>query len=255
MLLAASLGVELGSIQDVLKPAWRTIRSWKLAMPPEFRAPAPLELVAAIALYAWVHHEFQFVVMCLLQFHCLLRPDEARNIWLSDIIIFLADEAARYSGVYGLVGVRKPKTRRLAAHAPTQHVLIEDKSLADFLGWLLSPIPADLREVLLWNGSPELHAKLWRQALAMLGCQDGPWTPASLRGGGATEHYLRQQNVPALRRRGRWTQEATLERYLQEGILLRHSTSLPTKVIQLSGLAASVLQPASSPPPPLLTPT
>ena len=63
MLLAASLGADLGSIQDLLKPAWRTVRGWRVAVPPEFRAPAPLELVAAIALFAWVHGQFNFSIM------------------------------------------------------------------------------------------------------------------------------------------------------------------------------------------------
>ena len=43
---------------------------------------------------------------------------------------------------------------------------------------------------------------------------------ARLRGGGACDHYLRLGNVSLLRRRGRWTSDRTLERYLQEGLYL-----------------------------------
>ena len=42
-------------------------------------------------------------------------------------------------------------------------------------------------------------------------------TPGGLRGGGATDHWLRRRDVQALRRRGRWTNIKTLERYVQEG--------------------------------------
>ena len=61
---------------------------------------------------------------------------------------------------------------------------------------------------------------LWHEALNALQCADLHWQPAGLRGGGATEHFLRHRGVQGLRRRGRWTQLATLDRYLQEGVLL-----------------------------------
>ena len=61
---------------------------------------------------------------------------------------------------------------------------------------------------------------LWHEALNALQCADLHWQQAGLRGGGATEHFLRHRDVQGLRRRGRWTQLATLDLYRQEGVLL-----------------------------------
>ena len=67
------------------------------------------------------------------------------------------------------------------------------------------------------------------------------FTVGGLRGGGATEHFLKHQNVPLLRRRGRWTQLNTLDRYLQEGVaaLFTDDDSLGREQIRLLALLAS----------------
>ena len=69
---------------------------------------------------------------------------------------------------------------------------------------------------------------------------------------GATEHFLMHRDVLGLRRRGRWTQLSTLDRYLQEGVLLTRARALPDRVRRLAQLAVLLLQgPAFMPPPPL----
>ena len=69
---------------------------------------------------------------------------------------------------------------------------------------------------------------------------------------GATEHFLMHRDVLGLRRRGRWTQLSTLDRYLQEGVLLTSARALPDRVRRLAQLAVLLLQgPAFMPPPPL----
>ena len=67
------------------------------------------------------------------------------------------------------------------------------------------------------------------------------FTLGGLRGGGATEHLLKRHNVPLLRRRGRWTQLNTLDRYLQEGLsaLFIDGDSLGREQIRLLALIAS----------------
>eukprot|EP00971_Amphidinium_carterae_P327603 6459045-Amphidinium_carterae.1 len=51
---------------------------------------------------------------------------------------------------------------------------------------------------------------MWHRGLV----SHGPWKPSGLRRGGATEHDLPHRDVQGLRRRGRWTQLTTLDRYL-----------------------------------------
>ena len=51
-----------------------------------------------------------------------------------------------------------------------------------------------------------------------------------LRGGGATDDFLRQGNVERLRRRGRWCNLVTIERYVQEGVYVRSSQTTTPQV-------------------------
>ena len=93
---------------------------------------------------------------------------------------------------------------------------------------------------------------LWHEALNALQCADLHWQPAGLRGGGATEHFLRHRDVQGLRRRGRWTQLATLDRYLQEGVLLlAQRTEEAKRLRHLAHLGAAFFwqpaKPASTP--------
>ena len=91
-----------------------------MAVPPEFRAPVPATAALAVAMWAWVMQEIEFAMTVLMAHHCLLAP-----------------------GVWGIVALTAPKTRRLPSHTAVQHVLIEDVALADFLGWVLSGCPSN----------------------------------------------------------------------------------------------------------------
>ena len=85
-----------------------------------------------------------------------------------------------------------------------------------------------------------------------LQCDDLHWQPAGLRGGGATEHFLRHQDVQGPRRRGRWTQLTTLDRYLQEGVLLlAHRTEEAKRLRHLAHLGAAFFRRQPDRPPPL----
>jgi hypothetical protein len=252
LLLSISLGFAVIDIKSVMLPLWKIIRSLHLALPPEFRAPVPSYGALALCTWAWVSGHYRFVVITLLAHHCLLRPEEARSIRFSDIIMFGPDDLLNFPGVFGVVAVRRPKTRRQAAHAPQQHVLIEDGTLAQCLRRLLGCIPSEFQNQPLWTQPAHTHLAVWRKGLAALGMTDTNWLPAGLRGGGATEHFLKHREVLQLRRRGRWTQLATLDRYLQEGVLLLTSrTNTHFKIKQIGGLLAPLLLDQSCPPPPL----
>ena len=56
------------------------------------------------------------------------------------------------------------------------------------------------------------------------------YTLHGLRGGGATDHWLQYRDLAQLRRRGRWTSERALERYVQEGTFLVHQNWLCKEV-------------------------
>ena len=59
--------------------------------------------------------------------------------------------------------------------------------------------------------------------------------------GGATEQRLGGAALPDLRRRGRWAQEQTLDRYLQESTVLLWQAEMPQLVRRLAALAPDAL--------------
>ena len=222
LLLAANLGAAVGDPRAALQPLWRLHRTWLREVPGEFRKPIPLFVALAIATAAWSLDLRRLAVITLLQFHCLLRPAECRSVRWRDIVIFSERDRVRYPGVYGVVGIGNPKTRFMPQHAPEQHVLIVDLPLALFLQQVVALVPRDRLDESLWTRPAAEHLTLWRRVLLRLGLGSSGFTPAGLRGGGATEFHLCHQDVPRLRRRGRWTQLTTLDRYLQEGVYLLH---------------------------------
>ena len=161
----------------------------------------------------------------------------------SDVVIFGPDRVARFRNAYGLVVVREPKTRRLAAHAAAQHVPIEDETLTRFLGACKSCLCKNNHEQRIWAGTPQAFSFRWTKIVRKF----NKWglcvhfTVGGLRGGGATEHFLKHQNVPLLMRRGRWTQLNTLDRYLRGGVaaLFTDDDSLAREQIRMLALLAS----------------
>ena len=151
LLLFQLTGGPVTDVRFTLAPLWRLMRAFHLAVPPEFRAPVPVTAAVAVAMWAWVQQEIEFAMMVLMAHHCLLRPAEAQNIR------GLRRRPARPRGCgpgtgrLGIVAVTAPKTRRLPSHTAVQRVLIEDLALADFLGWVLSGVPATNREQRLWQ--------------------------------------------------------------------------------------------------------
>ena len=162
-------------------------------------------------------------VLTLIQFHCLLRAGEARALSRADLVIV---PKARTSEVWfgaraGGGPGREPKTRRQVLHAKHQHVLIECEGAAAFVSAAQSSTNDSGQNI--WQGSHHLHYARFRHALDNLGIGPFGLTLAALRGGGATDHWLRYQDIPRLTRRGRWSCERTLERHVQEGTYcLRH---------------------------------
>jgi len=239
-------GVEANvDLAIVMKPLWRLRRNWFLEMPAEFRNPVNLNVALSLIVYFILVGKRRMALLTLLGFHCLLRPGEARVVKFKHFHFFSGLQGAWYSRVSGIVSIEKPKTRRMIQHAPLQAVSIEDPVLAAWIQSLLLLVPGVLRGECVWPGSEHLVRKEWRAALRHLGLGGLRLTMAGLRGGGAVHHSLVLQNIPVLRRRGRWSNEATLERYLQEALFatssLNISRATADKIDKLCSLAPQVL--------------
>ena len=245
LLLSASLGVPIPNLTETLRPARRMLRVWELLTPSSFRKPVTREIALSLATAALVQERIRVCVMVLLSFHGLLRPAEARAVKWSDIG-FLDEQQDFYPGTYGVIGIALPKTRRMSSHAVHQYVTVESPVLASFLRRVISQVPCSLQHEPIWPGSKYNLRKWWLQTLCSLGLQDSGLTWAGLRAGGATDHWLRNKNLPALRRRGRWSSEKTLERYVQESVFIQCTQKLPARVSEtlrrLGELSGTLLQ-------------
>ena len=100
-----------------------------------FGHPCLFCLALSVAVVAFLCERESLGLSFLLMFHCLLRPGEARAVERVDIHIFDDISVSRYEGVFGVVSVRLPKTRRQRAHSQVQHVLVECQSFALLLQW------------------------------------------------------------------------------------------------------------------------
>lgn len=161
-------------MRAALAPVWRVVRNWRLALPPEFRTLVPAALAIAIATWASAAEHWGFAAMTLLGHHALLRPEDARTFKVSDLILFGQSERDKYNGIFGVVKISKPKTRRIQAHASQQHVLLECRTLVAWLAWVVDARPRSSR---LWHGTASEHLRLWRRALSGLSCAHLSCTP------------------------------------------------------------------------------
>ena len=176
-----------------------------------------------------------------------------------DLVLWDAVEATRFPNTFGFIRIRKPKTRRMSGHAPVQHVLVEDAGLASLLRWAVSTVPVAFRSRKVWGQPQTKMTAIFNACCSALGIAHLRLVPAGSRGGGATDAWIRTRDVPGIRRRGRWTSERTLERYLQEGTALYLRDSLHPDTRRLIDREAAVAtelfilvqqSPPSSPPPP-----
>jgi len=231
--LSKALGVAMPDLGEAFRPLWRIHRSWVLSVPSEFRVAIDFRFTLAISLRAWRLGHQRLCLLFLVAFHCLLRPGEMVELRWDDLIVWDEMEAARFKDTSGFVRVRKPKTRRMAGHAAVQHVLLEDPGLASFLAWAISTVPMGHRGRRIWSQPQHKMATIFAKCCEALGLAHLHLLPAGLRGGGATDAWVRTRDVPGIRRRGRWTSEKTLERYLQEGtaLYLRNSLHPDTRAL------------------------
>ena len=185
--LAESSGFVLGcDLKSAMRPLWRVQKSWETLVPPEFRCPVPAHAAAAIAMVCFSQGWFKLGVLTLISFHCLLRPDEARHVRYCDMSFIEPELVERDPGVYAILRVAKPKTRRIHSAAAVQHVVIQDGNLARFPRRFWDDIPPARLSDVIWSAPATAHGYRFKQAVQMISPKVG-WTLAGLRGGGATD--------------------------------------------------------------------
>ena len=190
VLLAVSLGASVPDSTLHFRALWRLHKSWLLAVPPEFTTPVDFKLALASPSQVKLNSVYP-------SWACFTSCSglEWREITWNDVHIFDRSQAARYPNVFGVLGVRAPKTRRQQVHAKVQHVLVECPGLAQLLKALQLRLQVS-SAVSLDSGSCAHHAARFRAVLRRHDLVDSPFTLAGFGGGGATDHFLHCRDVP-----------------------------------------------------------
>ena len=252
------MGTEFVEHVPHLRALWRIHKSWMLTVPGEFRSLVNFRVALACAVASLLAVHVPLALLGLLQFHCFLRPAKARTCRWCDLVAFSPAECERYPNSFGILGIGQAKTRRLVVHAPLPARSTRVRRDANFIRRVQATVLTSARSQPIWTLPPERHLPLFKQVLRRLGIQSLGLAPASLRGGGATDFWLRTRDIPALRRRVRWSNERAIEGNFQEGAYFLCTTSVPAdadaRLDSLVELAPFLL--ASAPlPPPTPTPT
>eukprot|EP00971_Amphidinium_carterae_P086158 1704589-Amphidinium_carterae.1 len=161
-----------------LQRAWKSVRQWKRTQPLSIRAPLPLSVVLAMCTAAWVQGWFRTAGLILLAFDALLRPGEAAG-GLRSHLILPCDLAGTQNNALLVI----PDSKTAARTVQVQSVIVFDQPLVELLMYVFH---ADPDRTPLMPGGLTQFTRRFYQLKDMLGISASPWTPASLRGGGAT---------------------------------------------------------------------
>ena len=230
---------------------WRLYQGWRRLEPEEFRAPVPREMLYAIAASCWLSGESFATLLLLVGFHALLRLGEMLMLCFHDLVVF--DDFERSHGrPPGLVRIRTAKMRGRGL-GRQQFVTLRESWLCDWIARVKACLPRSRLADPIWSGTEAQFRTVWRHALAHCQLTHLRLLLGGIRGGGAVFEFLRDENVPRVRRLGRWAREETLERYLQEGVYwttgLRIEDGHRNLVQRLAGHLPTLIQ-ARAPPPP-----
>ena len=107
--------------------------------------------------------------------------------------------ASAYFNSFGIAGIGQPKTRRLVVHASRQHVSSRVRRIADSIRRVLGTVPTSARSQPIWT--PCLLNVISRSS-------NRSSSGSALKIGGRAH----TRDIPALRRRGRWSNACKKER-------------------------------------------
>jgi hypothetical protein len=211
-------------IQMLLKPLWAAFGTWKRLEPYEFRTPVPYDVAVALMAAATMVSRKDFCLFIALGFFALLRPGEILALEVRD---FWFDRLKQKL----VISIRNPKIKR----GGCQHVVVEDHWLVTLLYDYMVVLPPCHR---LFPWTEWQLLKMWRALLRVIRVSVSShdpttllsrWTPAGLRSGGATYHYITYQSLDKLMWKGRWAQMSTLHHYIQLGVYHYTVQKLPVQ--------------------------
>jgi hypothetical protein len=187
-----------------------------------------LRALKAVALgWRW----YRVALLLHIAYFGLFWPGEVCALKRSDILL---RESAQ--GVEMLI--RMERVKSWSRGARPQYAKVDALQCCEFGNRFVRSTSPGMR---LWPGTPTLFAKRLEMLLKAATVQPGPYTPGSLRCGGATHLFLEwEENLSKLCWRGRWQNLTTLWHYVQElqsiAILQQYSAPVQQRVLDLAGL-------------------
>ncbi len=214
----AILGVQLDhpGLRTRLRRAWDAIAAWQFLVPAGNRIPVPLVVVENMALTLALRGACNFddggwfwaaALLVRLAFHGLLRIGEALALRVRDVFCPAVDSAPL------VMAIRDPKNK--SAMGRYQHRVVRCPGVSCWARWILTHRDPD---DFVWPGSALRFRHYWNWALNALNLLQVGFTPAGLRGGGATDLLMNGIDIAHIKYRGGWASEKSLAVYLQEGV-------------------------------------
>ena len=209
-------------MQRFLIPVWKVLAAWRAQEPLEVRRPIPAVVLAAFISVALAWNMDRLGALLWLAFHGLLRPGEAFSIQRFHLVFVRDLDLQHGSPDTAVVCIANPKTRNRGARR--QHVLLGDSGLVRLLRHTFGGLRPHEK---LWPYSDAVARARFNVIGDRLGLPRGRYTWASCRSGGASYEYISGASLPALKFRGLWLQERSMEHYIQECLFYLDVSAMP----------------------------
>ena len=199
------------SLRKMLSEAWDFARVWAGLCPVEHRLAMPGVMLIAWCVLALAWGWPKMAALCSFGWSAFLRPGEFLRAHRRDLVLpsdVLASDRSAW------LRIVEPKTR---FRGPRRQLARSDEQ------WVIALMEAVYRtadpDSRLWPGSDAAFRRRWDAIGKVLWIctQVGKGvTPASLRAGGITAHYLATEDLTRLQRRARWNDLQQIATYVQE---------------------------------------
>ena len=169
------------------------MRTWEKLEPSEVRTPLPHSVLLACKAIALAWSWPRIALLLHLGFYCLLRPGELLSLRRRDILMNTTE-----AGTEWLLWLERVKSWSRTARS--QYAKLDVQHSCAFCVHFVRSISPLLR---LWPASPQAFAVRLQHLIKAATTRPGPYTPGSLRTGGATFLFIAWgEDLPRLCWRG-----------------------------------------------------
>ena len=210
----AGLQDQKPKLKGRLPGAWRLLKTWAVNEIPNRAPPLPEHVLLSLCGWATFKGEVNFAISLLVGYYGMLRTGELLNVKRKD---FVADQSNRK--ILLSLGLTKSGKRVGAAESV---VLAHDKVVKPLSKWL-----SLANKNMPLTASPAKWRAMFNEGLTALKLESFGFRPYSLRRGGATWWFSKHHSLDQILIQGRWQAAKTARLYINEGLAVLASISLP----------------------------